>query len=244
MTTLLVKDGTLGDHPTLLMNGGQFACECCGEIPSVPDCESYPLGWLATISGMLADPNGHIHNVNPGVADPSGRVWCDNGASQRYHRYDFTPSDGTYALPYISTSLGTRTWSLANVIDYERWSTASTGGVSIASDGLFDDTVLAITIVGCIEGPGDVTISATYSFTTGSPTHNFTGIFAWNKTITLAAGQKLKDLTSISLDPVTDNYALPSYAGASYVYNAFTCTHASGDAMTAHPSALTLVPQP
>lgn len=213
---------------------------CCGPvIPSVPDCDSYPLNWEATISGMLTNPNAAQQSALIGVADPNGRVFCVI-ATQRFSRWDFTPADGTHIVPYVSTTGGTREWKLTGVLEFREYKNVSG---SIDDIGLIDDTLFTIQVDGCTEGPGDVTISASYSTTL--PT-GVTSVFGWNKTITLSAGQKLKDLASISLDPIVGTYVSGAgYSGATYYLDVmFGCSILTGAAMLDYPGPLVLVPAP
>lgn len=219
---------------------------CCA--PSTPDCNSYPLNWQATISGMLNKPNAPGLLAFPAPdSDVDGRIYCTAFGANYYSPFGYVPMDGTYVVPFTSYSSPTTTWSLSG-LEYELWTLQNSGAPGFTDDiislGMQDNTELTITTTGCVIGPGDVTISATITQAGASAGT----VNAWSKTVTLSSGQKLLDLASIALDPV-----LPTNANSSSDHHGLNypldipmtgCVPTLGSSPDDYPDQLILVPNP
>jgi hypothetical protein len=216
----------------LLLDGGLATSCCCEPIDNDP-C-GLPTSWSATISNAPQYAGTRTSGLHG--ADPYGRYFCGN----RFYPWNWLQLNTTKSVPLLAITGSLYEWRNATWrgINYESFF----GPSRIDINENITNARLTIGANCPSIGPGTFAVAASLAYTAVT---NIV-IAEWTASVTLAAGQRLKDVASITMIRSGGNATAGgeyTHAGARYPFNAGTCATASGAAPIEYPD-LVIVPIP
>lgn len=254
-----------GDHLIKLVYTDSSGCShtrqrtvSC-DAGTLPGCDSFPTRFGALLENMPSAPIGSQGTASSFggsvvLTDPHARQncsWVSGGfRSYRFSNNDFTLLNGYYETDDNLFTAGAGRYRLDGLPEFLQYTAVNTGGHAYTiqevpppwASGNF--VRLEIQVSPCVEGPGDVYAFARLGIWNSTATSLLSTIAKWEKTITLASGQKLRDYGAILMDPLPPpGVAAPEgfHLSADYALDA-NCIRLNRHLPTAYPATLTVIP--